>query len=75
MRFRFFDQFRMIFGRFRENRIFIFLEHFFENLQKLIKSKVSGTNGPQNHVFLVETMHFSIREIDFRCTGTQFVTF
>ena len=75
IRFLFFNQFRMIFGRFRENRIFIFLEHFFEDLQKLLKCKFSGTNRPQNHVFLVETMHFSIREIDFRYTGTQFMTF
>ena len=46
-----------------------------KNLHKLIKSEVSDTNGRRNRDFRSEIIQNEVGEIDFRCTGTHFMTF
>ena len=62
-------------------RFFAILKNIFfyfknsENLQALIKSKVSDTHRRRNRDFLVETTQNEVGESDFRKMGTNFMTF
>ena len=43
--------------------------------QKSTKMVVSDTNGHRNRVWREETIAIETAEVDFRCTGTSFMTF
>ena len=55
--------------------MFLIFFHFFENLQKSIKSDVSDANGHRKRDFHEETIQIGTGETDFRSTVTHFMTF
>ena len=52
-----------------------FLYFFLQNFKQMSKSDVSDTNGRRKRDFRVENSQNEVGEIDFRCTGTNFITF
>ena len=49
--------------------------NMFRIFKKMSKSDVSDTNGRRKRDFRVENSQNEVGEIDFRCTGTNFMTF
>ena len=63
---------------FEKMTIFRFFENVqqnYENCQKSLKSDISDTNGYRKRDFRLETSQNDTLKVDFRPTGTHFMTF